>query len=249
MQSLWSKSRILVLLFIILIPLFIMGCPKALRIKSTSYDGDIVTYMYTPSGKGPFPAVIVLHTIGGMLPHVQEFASALSSKGYITLAVNYFSGRGKLAYAKLGYDQHIVDAYDHLITLPMVDPERIGMVGFSLGPRKALEFSYSYPKKQIRGIVSYYVGRLYLEPAGLPGYPPILFLHGEKDQESDPEEIRLFCVAQKKMQQVCEFHIYQGVRHAFDHQSKYDGYDHSATADAFKRSVVFLDKYVKDRSN
>ena len=216
MKSLWSKSRISGLLFIILIPFFVMGCANVLHIKSTSYDGDIFTYMYTPSGTGPFPAVIVLHTIGGMRPHVQEFASALSSKGYITLAVNYFSGRGKLAYDKLDYDQHIVDAYDHLITLPMVDPERIGMVGFSLGPRKALKFAYSYPKKKIRGIVSYYVGRLHLEPAGLPDYPPILFLHGEKDQESDPEEIRLFCVAQNKRQQVCEFHIYQGVRHAFD---------------------------------
>ena len=83
MKSLLSESRISVLLFIILILLLIIGCFNALRIKSTSYDGDVVTYMYTPSGEGPFPTVIVLHTSGGMLPHVKEFASALSRKGYI----------------------------------------------------------------------------------------------------------------------------------------------------------------------
>ena len=182
MKSLWSKSRISVLLFTILLSLFISGCSTNTRhIKSTSSDVNITLYEYTPSGKGPFPAVIVLHTIAGMQPHVLDFASALSRKGYITIAVDYFSGRGKLPPNKLGYSQHIEDTYNYLKTLPMIDPDRIGMVGFSLGPRKALEFS-AYSNKQIQGIVSYYVGRLYLVPSGRSEYPPILFLHGERDQ-------------------------------------------------------------------
>ena len=243
-----TRSKYRRLLFVLLIiSFFILACAPSTRIKSSAYDVDITTYLYKPSGDGRFPAVIFLHTIAGMQPHVLDFATALSRKGYVTLAVDYFSGRGKLPPNRLGYSQHIQDAYDYLKTLPIVDPERIGMVGISLGPRKALEFA-GYSNRPIRGIVSYYVGRLYLVRPGLHEYPPLLFLHGELDQETDPEMVRSFCAEQERIQKVCEFHIYKGVRHAFTHQSRYGGYDAHTTADAFKRAVTFLDKYVKNRS-
>lgn len=78
----------------------------------------------------------------------------------------------------LGYYQHINDTYDYLKALPMIDPKRIGMVGFCLGPRKALEFARN-SNEPIQGVVSYYVDRLQSVPSGLREYPPILFLHGE----------------------------------------------------------------------
>ena len=235
----------LLIVVLLIVAFFIPACVQSIRIKSSVYDVDITSHLYKPSGKGPVPAVIVLHTIAGMQPHVLDFASDLSRKGYVTIAVDYFSGRGKLPPNRLGFSQHVEDAYDYLKTLPMVDPDRIGMVGFSLGPRKALEFAAN-SNKQIQGIVSYYVGRLYLVPSGRSEYPPILFLHGERDQESDPEQIRAFCAAQERLQKICEYHIYKDVYHAFTHRSRYDGYDPRTAADAFKRAVIFLDKYVKN---
>lgn len=240
-----SRKYTLFLVGLLIGAFSLLACTPSIRIKSSVYDVDITARLYKPPGEGPFPAVIVLHTIAGMQPHVTQFASALSREGYVTMAVDYFSGRWKLPYNKLGYPQHIQDAYDYLKTLPMIDPDRIGMVGFSLGPRKALEFARD-SNRPIQGIVSYYVGRLYLVSPGLQEYPPILFLHGELDQETAPEMILSFCAEQERLQKVCEFHIYKGVRHAFTHESHYNGYSPQTAADAFKRTVTFLDKYVKN---
>ena len=41
--------------------------------------------MDKPSGKGPFPAVIVLHSGRGLLPYHLDFAATLRRKGYITV--------------------------------------------------------------------------------------------------------------------------------------------------------------------
>jgi carboxymethylenebutenolidase len=241
----WKYTLFLINLLISVF--FLFSCTQSIRIESSVHDVDITAHLYKPSGEGPFPAVIVLHTIAGMQPHVLKFSSALSRKGYVTVAVDYFSGREKLPYNMLGYYQHIKDTYDYLKALPMIDHKRIAMVGFSLGPRKALEFVRN-SNEPIQGIVSYYVGRLRYVPSGLREYPPILFLHGEWDQETDPELVRSFCEAQQKIGRVCELHIYKAVRHAFTHKSRYRGYSARATADAFDRTVHFLDKNVKNRS-
>ena len=100
----------------ILVIILSAGCgPKSIALKSSRYDGiDINSYMFTPESDGRYPAVILLHTIGGMKSHVTDFAKKLSEQGYVTLAVDYFSGRGSLEYDKTGYDQHIRDAYNWL---------------------------------------------------------------------------------------------------------------------------------------
>lgn len=214
----------------------IAGCAVTeLKIKSSAYREDVTAYLYTPSGEGPFPAVIVLHTKAGIRSHVLDFASALSRKGYVTLTVDYYRNRS----------ENIVDAYDHLKNLTMVDPNRIGMVGFSLGSYKAFDFVLDNPGRKIRAIVNYYAGGWFWE-FGRSEYPPTLFLHGDLDDSSSL--VKPFCEDQKKIARLCEVHLYEGVGHGFDtHSPKYD-FDGFATADAFKRSLVFLDKHVKVKS-
>ena len=45
-----------------------------------------------------------------------------------------------------------------------------------------------------------------------------------------------------------EFHIYKGVTHAFTHSSSWGSYDGTATANAFKRALRFLDTHLKGKS-
>ena len=243
----WRYKLLFVGLMIGIFSLPAFAHSTQVKIESSFYPFDITTYLYTPSGNGPFPAVIVLHTIAGMKRHVFEFAAGLSRKGYVTLAVDYFSGNDQYPIGKLGFDKHIVDAYHYLATLPIVDAGRIGMVGFSLGSRKALAFAMNH-KRQIKGIVNYDIDKLAFNDAGHPEYPPILFLHGELDQETDPEVIKLFCEAQKRIHKVCQFRIYRDVKHAFDDRTNSATYESFATADEFKRALTFLDKYVKGKS-
>src|SRR3974377_1080484 len=72
---------------------------------SFAADGKPVTYksgdetisgiLYTPKGKGPFPALVVIHEWWGLNDWVKDQASKLADQGYVTLAVDLY--RGKVA--------------------------------------------------------------------------------------------------------------------------------------------------------
>src|SRR4051795_5655795 len=74
-------------------------------LDSFAAEGKQVTYssgndkvhgmLYTPSGKGPFPAIIVIHEWWGLNDWVKEQASKLAEQGYVALAVDLY--RGKVA--------------------------------------------------------------------------------------------------------------------------------------------------------
>jgi carboxymethylenebutenolidase len=49
--------------------------------------------LYTPRGKGPFPALIVIHEWWGLNDWVKEQASKLADQGYVALAVDLYRGR------------------------------------------------------------------------------------------------------------------------------------------------------------
>lgn len=101
---------------------------------------SITGILSKPSGKGPFPAIAILHTCGGVMPHVSEdWPRFLNAQGYVTLTVDTFGSRlaGKCPYARYLQGKPMVrDAYgalEHLASMPDVDGNRIGVIGFSLG--------------------------------------------------------------------------------------------------------------------
>ena len=66
--------------------------------KSVSYksgDETVQGMLYAPEGKGPFPALVVIHEWWGLNDWVKEQASKLADQGYVTLAVDLY--RGKVA--------------------------------------------------------------------------------------------------------------------------------------------------------
>src|SRR5258706_11929715 len=66
--------------------------------KTVSYksgDETVQGVLYTPPGKGPFPALIVIHEWWGLNDWVKEQASRLADQGYVALAVDLY--RGKVA--------------------------------------------------------------------------------------------------------------------------------------------------------
>lgn len=195
-----------------------------------------------PSGQGPFPAVIVFHTDGGLRDHEKNYARKLSRQGYVAVAVDWSTGAGT----------NETDAYEYLISHPNVDPERIGLVGFSKGAGAAFwlasRLSLMQSDYQISGVVSYYVGHSIVHWVQPLRHPPTLFLHGDQDLYVEPFEIINYCQERKKNNVVCDYHIYKGIRHAFTHQTKYNAYDSSTTKDAWKRALAFLDKHVKRES-
>ncbi len=203
-------------------------------------DGsNIETYLYKPSGKGPYPAVIVLPVRGGMNEYSKDFSDELSRAGYVTLTVNFRTGSG-WPDAKIGA------TYDYLQKLPEVDPQRIGMVGFSKGGELGLETIFDwgngFPPRPIRAMVSYYLGSNLRFPQS--DDPPILFLHGDKDHRTQWQEVVAFCEESRKAGRVCDYKIYKDTYHSFTHSPS--NYSPFAERDAYKRTVAFLNKHLRD---
>ena len=66
--------------------------------KSVSYksgDETVQGMLFTPEGKGPFPALIVIHEWWGLNDWVKEQAAKLAGQGYVSLAIDLY--RGKVA--------------------------------------------------------------------------------------------------------------------------------------------------------
>lgn len=206
--------------------------------------------VYSPSGDGPFPAVIILHAGTGLLPDHLNYAADLRSQGYVTIVPQYCSNYRDCDHVP-NHSEHlriIAKAYDRLKSLPSVDPNRIGIVGFSRGGAKALSFPERYPQRRLRGIVAYYPGPIRYFSFGRTENPPILILQGDLDEEAGSGWIKGYCSAQREVGRLCEFKIYPGVYHGFvGHYRRYGGHDPSAAADAFERTVNFLNKHVKGR--
>jgi dienelactone hydrolase len=194
-------------LYLFIAAVMLGGCAS-----STGVPG--IKHISIPSDEDRHPAVIVLPTQGGVHPHVVEFASKLSRRGYVTVVVDFIRTRG-------GTD-NIDAAHDFLSTHPSVLSDRIGVVGFSKGANQAVafsKFSHKFTERRVQAVVAYYTG-----PSSGPNdelQPPILFLHGDQDSRVSPGHIRRFCQRQLNMGTVCKVHIYEGVTHAFDQPSSW----------------------------
>ena len=232
------------LAFLILIA-GLVGCSASaefIEIELSDGAPPVGAHLYKPSGKGPHPGVFVLHHSIGLTDEIKEFSDDLSDEGYVTLAVD-FSNRG-------WFDPHLAAAYDYLQKLPEVDGRRIGFVGFSKGARLGMGLATLWknerPPRPLRAFVSYYIGNS-IDTMPTPDFPPIFFLHGKNDPEVDADLIVAFCGMQKQLGGLCEAKIYFGASHTFTRDTgKYGDQDFQATVDAFKRTVTFFNKHVRN---
>ncbi|GLD48233.1 acyl-coenzyme A thioesterase 4-like isoform X1 [Lates japonicus] len=85
--------------------------------------------LFIPPGPGPFPGLLDMWGGGGGL---LEYRSALlASRGYVALALEYFSP-GELQTAELEFN-YFETAFNIVKDHPQVMPDRVGIFGLSLG--------------------------------------------------------------------------------------------------------------------
>src|SRR6202166_4770825 len=145
--------------------------------KSVSYksgDEAVQGVLYTPSGKGPFPAIIVIHEWWGLNDWVKDQASKLADQGYEALAIDLY--RGKVATTpdmahelmrgvpedRARRDLHA--AFEFLQAQPNVKKDRIGAIGWCMGGGYALDVALQEPTLAA-DVINY--GHLATDPAEL----------------------------------------------------------------------------------
>jgi dienelactone hydrolase len=144
-------------------------------------------YLARPEGPERRPAVVVLHGCSGFGPGAVMVADVLKSFGYAALALDSL-GEENACTGSPGDAVEAVDTYralDWLVRQNFVDPDRVAVLGFSMGGMAALDDVETGPgaiekieKRHFRAAIAYYPNRL--QWAGVMTVPTLILI-GDKD--------------------------------------------------------------------
>lgn len=233
------------LLLFIAMPVF------AATSKDVSYksgDDTVHGLIYTPAGKGPFPAIIVIHEWWGLNDWVKEQASKLADEGYFALAIDLY--RGKVATTsdeahelmrgvpedRAQRDLHAAFAY--LRSQTNVKKDRIGAIGWCMGGGYSLDVALQEPELAA-DVINY--GHLATDAAALKRInAPILGLFGAQDRGITPDDVKKFKEQLDQLGKKNDITIYPDAGHAFENPNNKEGYRPKDAADAWERTVIFL---------
>jgi carboxymethylenebutenolidase len=174
-------------------------------------------------GKGPLPALLVVHGDFGLTPWVRQQATALAGKGYRVLAIDLYGGE----LPKTVEEAHILErgleddkvlaqlrvAVDYLSNHPGVRKDAIGILGWDMGGGFALEAAIG--DNRLRAVVVCY-GRLPTQAETLAKLQaPVLGLFAGKDEGLPKSTIDQFQKAMAKAGKKATVHIYPNCESGF----------------------------------
>jgi len=238
--------------------LLTQSCPQIASetVSLRSGKDTVKSFLYRPEGKGPFPAILILHGDFGPTEWVKNQAKRLAGKGYLTLTIDLY--RGELP--KDIEEAHILEralpeervsrdlkaAIDCLATNPLVRKDRIGVLGWDMGGGYALDGAIQDPR--LRATVVCY-GRLRTVPKLLAKMnSSVLGIFAGADEGISADTIKQFQKAMAKANKRVELHVVPGVGNGFmDPASPYLSRPTppAVIADAWRRIDAFLDGELK----
>jgi carboxymethylenebutenolidase len=192
---------------------------------------------YLPDADGQrFPAILGLHGSGGGHDTMGVTANPLAAEGFAVFVPHYFDRTGTTVADKASsmrnfpiWMKALWDVTSFVAGQPMVDSDRMGILGFSLGGylatclasidariKAAVEFSGGFPRE-----MKLFMRRL----------PPVLVIHGEADEVIPVSEAHHLeeLLANKKTPH--EIQIYPGEGHHLSAEAR---------RDADQRTIAFF---------
>jgi carboxymethylenebutenolidase len=234
-----------------------------IAVSALAADGKPVTYksgdetvngiLYTPQGKGPFPALVVIHEWWGLNDWVKEEASKLADQGYVALAVDLY--RGQVATTPDEAHQimrgvptdranrDLLAAPAFLASQKSVDPKRIGSIGWCMGGGYSLDLAIADPNLKV-AVINY--GHLAADDAKLKKInAAILGIFGGQDKGIPVADENKFGSQLKAMGKTVEIKVFPDAGHAFENPNNKAGYRAEDAAEAWKLTTAFLAKNLK----
>ncbi len=212
--------------------------------------GEMKAYMARPKGKEKLPAVIVIHEIFGLNPHIEDVARRMALEGFLAIAPDALSPLGgspdntQEALGKMrNLDQatttkNFVAAVEYLRTHPQTTGN-VGCTGFCWGGMMTNQVAVHSP--ELKAAVPYY-GSV---PADedVPKIKASMLCHYGGEDARINAGIPGFEAALKKAGIDHRIYVYEGAQHAFNNDTNPDRYHKEAAELAWKRTVEFF----KDR--
>jgi carboxymethylenebutenolidase len=153
------------------------------KIEIETRDGTCPSYVFRPSGAGPWPAALVFMDGIGIRPAILAIGERLATNGYFTLLPDLFYRSGpyepmdaKTIFTDLEKRKLLLEKYfslatpanimsdtraflDWLAAQPEVKPGGIGTTGYCMGGLMSLTAAGTYPER-IAAAASYHGARL-----------------------------------------------------------------------------------------
>jgi carboxymethylenebutenolidase len=215
----------------------------------------MAVHIATPEGVGPHPAVLVAHHRSGVDEFTRHVAARMASIGILAAAPNFYhrrpDGEDPVASMKHLADGELVDDINatvkHLVSLPSVKKDAVGVVGHCLGGRTAYLGLVWNPI--FKAAVILYHGNIFESRGdGMPSpfeltsniHCPVIGFFGNEDHNPSPEMVRRLSQEFARLGIRHVFHSYDGAGHAFqDYIAK--NYREAAAKDAWPKMLAFLD--------
>ncbi|MGA8923649.1 MAG: dienelactone hydrolase family protein [Candidatus Dormiibacterota bacterium] len=207
-------------------------------------------YLALPDGGGRHPGVVVIHEAYGLNDNIKSIARRFADDGYAALTVDLFTGRNRavcmtryMAGMLLGSVNRygifdLKSALTELATMPEVDAQRMGAIGFCMGGGFAI--AWACTDSRLKAIAPFYgVNPRPLEMA--KRLCPVVGSYPEKDFTAR---------AGRSLEQVLEkngiahdIKVYPGARHSFFNEGG-RAYDKNAADDSWRRVMTFFGEHL-----
>lgn len=204
--------------------------------KTLSIFSPLTMAIYKPEGDGPFPAVVLVHTCGGLGKEIREWTKRALERKFVVFVTDSYGQRGiqngcyppKIVPIPRGA-KDAFQALEHLGKFPFVDKERVALIGFSWGGMVGLAVSGNGIASQLstarfNAVVSFYPACYFPPRPNYPGFEflrqdtdrPLLVLMGEEDTETPVADCLPRLESLKRASAPVEWHVYPGTTHCWD---------------------------------
>jgi dienelactone hydrolase len=200
---------------------------------------EISGVLVRPAGPGPFPAVVQLHGCTGIEAESYRWARWFARHGYVALVVDSFGprrlkGNCRTEQTEPPITARLDDAFGalrHLQSLPFVEPDRVGAIGWSQGGVYAMTVvnGPSLERAARRGVALPAVGfraAIGVYPGGCSSLVkerairPLLVLIGGADDWTPAAPCEEMVTAMRSRGADVSIVVYPGAYHFFDVQGQ-----------------------------
>ena len=214
-----------------------------------------------PEGKGPFPAIILLHTSGGFKSNeiMNKLGSDYLKQGFAIYGPDFFKRHGITNKTRKDtwttYRKPIEQELTEIVQLvkkdPKINSKNVFAIGYSNGGYWA---TYLVGTKQVSAASSHY--GVWTFKGGLDGYParyiksdcnPLLVLHPKKDKVQKLEYVKKYINKASKSCEAVKVHFYDKGGHKWESKTYKGGvgYSKEAWRDSVKRTTDFFKNNIK----
>ena len=201
------------------------------------------------------PAVLVIHENRGLNDHIKDVTRRVARAGFVGLGVDLLSRVGGThqfpdpqqagaAYNRVGaavFLEDMLASLAYLKTLPFVQADRLGAVGFCAGGGNCLNLAVN---SQDLAAAAVFYGSSFPTAEQVDRLAgPLLGIYGEQDRFVTMRVPSLI-TALLDRRKVFSLHIYEGVSHAF-HNDTGPSYNRAAACDAWARTVAFFNRHLR----